>query len=407
MKLVLHIGTEKTGTTSLQRWVIRNREALIGEGSWPCEALGLPDNRALAVMARKGDDPEDGFYRFGIHSPEQHAAFVERTRHALAEEVRAASDAGARVFLISNEHLQSRLYSQEMVDRVAEEVKRLFDDIEVICVLRPQIDAVLSLASTEARVGMKVNRRRFEWVDPAVHYFNYLGLLQRWAGPFGAERVLPIPFRRQPNIVAFFRSYFKLKRDDYVTLPRSNQGLDYRAVAFSNILDLHVFQSEGVVNPNRTIFFDDLPMEESLTLSRDFAQELHARFVAGNAAIAAAWPSITAEDLTPDWSRYPEVGTVDLLDTCDIGPVMRYVVQRLNAELHIARAQTEHQRARAAQAHGRLDNAVAFLEKADRKLDDAALFAPMAERAKALKKEFGDTAARVRAKAESKSEAER
>jgi hypothetical protein len=36
MKLILHIGTHKTGTTSLQAWLANNREALAANGvSYP------------------------------------------------------------------------------------------------------------------------------------------------------------------------------------------------------------------------------------------------------------------------------------------------------------------------------------------------------------------------------------
>ena len=396
MKLLLHIGTEKTGTTSFQRWLQRNNEKLRASGVWHCQSLGLPDNRAMAVMGRRGDDPDDGFYFFGIHSAEDHAAFVERMSAALKAEIAEASAAGSRVFVISGEHMQSRLHEQDMVDRVAAILTPLFDDITVVCVLRPQLDALLSLASTEARVGLKVTRRRFEWIDPQSHYFNYRSLLERWANAFGKEAILPVPLRRNPKIVDFFTQWMELSSDDFEEQPRTNEALDYRTIAFSNQLDLPSFTKEGVVNPNRNIFYEDLPKDNPLSLGRDFAKALQVRFDGENGRLAAAWPTVTTEDLTPDWSRYPEQGTADLLEGCDTGPVLRYVVQRLNAELHLSRAQTDFQRALLARREGRPDEALEYLEKARNRVRDAAFFGPLAENARWLEDDLNGLADAIR-----------
>lgn len=374
MHLVLHIGTEKTGTTSVQAFFRENRARMLSDGVWHAESLGGPDHRGLAVLARRGDDPDDAFHRFHIHSPEDHARFVAETTERLRAEIAAAKATDARTFLISNEHLQSRLYDQESVARVADLLRPLFDSHEVLCVLRPQIEAVLSLTSTEARVGLEVSRRRFEWVDPTVHYFNYLGLLERWADGFGSETILPVAFNRHRDMIGFFRHHLGLEGDGYQTVRPSNRRLDHRAIAFANRLALPVFLSPGTPNPNRTVFFDDLPVEAPLTLSRDFARDIQARFDPGNAEIAARWPTITLDDLTPDWSRYPEIGTLDQLESCDTGPILRYVVQRLNAELHFSKALTEQQRARVAHFNENYENALRFIDDALANLAAAAMF---------------------------------
>ncbi|QHQ35463.1 hypothetical protein [Algicella marina] len=381
MKLLLHIGTEKTGTTSFQRWVDSNNETLRSEGVWHAQTIALPDNRALAVMARDPDKPEDGFNQFNIRTPEDHANFVRNRSGALKKDVAEAKAAGMRVYLISNEHLQSRLFSQQMVDRVAEIVKRHFDEIEVVCFLRPQLDTAISLASTGARVGNRISIKQFEGLQAQGHYYNFKDLLDRWANAFGAENVTPVAFKRNKNTVEFFRRKLGLERTDYQPEVRLNAALDYRAVALSNQLNLPRFFDDGSLNPNRQFFMEEIPFEKPLTLSRHAAQRIHERFQPLNAEIAARWASITEEDLTPDWERYPEQGTIEQLDECDLGPALRYVVQKFNADLALARAQTDIQKARLALRNREFKAVKWQVAQADKKIQAAAAFEPVKERA--------------------------
>ena len=47
MKLILHIGMEKTGTTSLQQWLFQNKILLSNNGFGISEILGEGNNRKL------------------------------------------------------------------------------------------------------------------------------------------------------------------------------------------------------------------------------------------------------------------------------------------------------------------------------------------------------------------------
>ena len=48
MKCVLHIGTAKTATTLLQKWLYSNRDGLAQKGIYLPETIGEPNNRSLA-----------------------------------------------------------------------------------------------------------------------------------------------------------------------------------------------------------------------------------------------------------------------------------------------------------------------------------------------------------------------
>ncbi len=374
MKLVLHIGTEKTATTAAQYWFNDNTEALRAQGIWYAQALGLPNNRALSVMARPSNDREDGFNYFGLDTPEQHAAFVKDRQAQLAADVAQAQAAGARIYLISSEHLQSRLPTHEMVARAAEIVTPLFDAVEVVCFLRPQVDTAISLASTGSRVGNFIDKQFFRTLRPATKFYDYAGLIDRWAQAFGKDALTLVPFKRNPAPVAFFKTHLALDpQAELIPDRRINSTLDYRVVALTN----HVV-GEAQRNAPRTIpqmarryYVDDMPCDAPLSLSLADGQMFHEQFMPMNRQIAAEWPTITEDDLTPRWEKYPEVGTVDKLETADFSAFLQLIFCRFNADLSMQRARIMLHESRTAEREGNMVEAIDLMEKARSNLEAA------------------------------------
>ena len=75
MKLILHIGTAKTGTTTLQHWFASNRESLQAQGIYYPKSLGKVNHRALSIFAMNPERPDDSFYRNKIFSVADHQIF--------------------------------------------------------------------------------------------------------------------------------------------------------------------------------------------------------------------------------------------------------------------------------------------------------------------------------------------
>lgn len=61
MDLIIHIGTEKTGTTSIQNGLHANRDALTQAGIYLPVSLGGHNPRQLATYAMKDGRPDDVF----------------------------------------------------------------------------------------------------------------------------------------------------------------------------------------------------------------------------------------------------------------------------------------------------------------------------------------------------------
>lgn len=193
MKCILHIGTEKTGSTAIQKWLHVNRHALLRSGYLYTESTGSTNNRALPVAAYDLSRRDEFTRRIGLHSDELLRQFQTNVLRHLAEEIRGAREEnGISVVLFSSEHIHSRLVTDTEVARLKHVLGNLgFDDFRVIVYLRNPVDAAASLYSTAIRYG-RTDRHAHPPDDP--YYQNlcdHRGTLLRYVTHFGAAHVTP------------------------------------------------------------------------------------------------------------------------------------------------------------------------------------------------------------------------
>ncbi|GAA1732217.1 hypothetical protein GCM10009809_29640 [Isoptericola hypogeus] len=196
MRALVHIGTEKTGTTSIQEFLSSHRDQLDSVGMHFLRSAGERNNRWLPAACVDLDRPDDFFSTRGIEGAgareQAVAGFVQRFH----QELRSLPERTESV-VISSEHLHSRLVSQAEVDRLAGLLGEHVDEVRVICYLRPQVDLCSSLYSTALRVGHTIDFETFlEQCHPGNPYYDYASLLDRWSSTFGRDS---LTVRRYPQ----------------------------------------------------------------------------------------------------------------------------------------------------------------------------------------------------------------
>ncbi len=333
MDLILHIGCEKTGTTSVQSWFHGNDLTLREQGIWYANAFGRANNRGLMFYGLLPGTPDDQLRAIGVETPDQHIELQAQIARDFAADIAAAREAGAKTYVISNEHCQSRLKTHDMVERTHALLAPHFERITIHCLLRPQLDLCLSLASTLSRNRNVVDRG---WIDremnPNFPYYRFDLLLARWADVYGHDAVVPVSFQRQKDSVRYFEHLLGLTPLGLPRPPVANAALDYRVIAIMNALVRGGYGERPLDYATRT-FINDLPIEQRLSLDRATGMAMQARFDAANQACIAAFPAITADDLTPDWSKYPETGNVDRLHMADdVASLLCAMVDRIRYE---------------------------------------------------------------------------
>ncbi|NNU81576.1 hypothetical protein HMH01_14140 [Halovulum dunhuangense] len=367
MKLLLHIGTEKTGTTALQNWLHVNDKALVSHGIWFSETLDRTTNRKIATYARGFDIPDESFAAYGLTSPERHTAFRAEVEAGLAREVAAARKKRVGHFVISSEHCHSRLLSPEAVADLAGLLGRHFDEIEVVCVLRPQVDLWLSTLSTTVRAGGKIQPDA-KGPFPKNPYFNYLELARLWQGAF--PQLTLVPYKRVRSTIDWFCDRFGLTAGDFAVIPKVNSALDVHTIALVNNLD-RPMAIEGRLNQNRSLFIEELSGGEPLKLGIEKARAIQKRFAGSNRELCEMFPVLTPEMLEPDWSRYDDSDNFDLLAPVPWNAKLSEVVVRLNVEAWIQRAKARLAEAELAALRGEREAAAALWKRAEGCLDAA------------------------------------
>lgn len=186
MKAIVHIGTEKTGTTSIQSFLYQNRLKLHEEGFHFLQCAGKTNNRALPSYCLN-NDREDEFYRnLGITTVEARIAFKRDLIAALEEEL-AGLPSSIQTVIISSEHFHSRIRTVEEMDNVYSLLSTYFNEIEIVCYLRDQVTTCASHYSTALKSGNPSSFAEFiEHCTPGNHYYNYWDMLQKWERCFGS-----------------------------------------------------------------------------------------------------------------------------------------------------------------------------------------------------------------------------
>jgi hypothetical protein len=343
MKLIFHIGTEKTGTTTTQHWAARNRDALMRQGVRYSHVLGPVSHAKLYLCCLSPGRQDEGFRRHNLSTEADRQEFRARLQEEFTTEVGEASKSGCHTFLISNELCHSRLVTLEEVQRAREFLAPHFDEIEVLCGLRPQIDLAVSHTSNVAKGGDRITRAYFERIGPELSYYNYQTFAGRWSTAFGAEKLTLVPIRRTPDFTDVVAARAGIDTTDLQPPVRSNEALDVRVMAMTNAMKAQPLSEGRRTEPFAYIprgVLHDMPCEERLQPGLELARSVQARFEESNRDLTNGRTDVEMADLEPDWSRYEGPGNLDLLEQpCAFSRELADLVQLFNQSIALAQAQ--------------------------------------------------------------------
>jgi hypothetical protein len=186
MRLILHIGTHKTGTTALQQFLYANRESLVTRGlHYATSGHGLPEANAVANALNVGKNRiVENF--FGRH-------------------VGIARRSGAHTILVSAENFYAMTVLDAMARREtrADAVKRdralietfrslvadELESVQIICYFRRPDRYAESLYSQHVKRGISFDDTFGAFlpiIKPALFYNRHI---QAWSGVFGESNV--------------------------------------------------------------------------------------------------------------------------------------------------------------------------------------------------------------------------
>lgn len=242
MKTILHIGLEKTGTTSVQQLLKSNRAALLSQGILVPTSLHPGNNFYLAMASFSSFRPDGLLKAEGIKNQAGLDAFRRKVLTKFQAELKAASS--AKQVLISSEHLQSRLTSVEDIQLLKSNLESVgLNDFEVLVYLREPIRIALSHHGMAIKKGVFVDESFFEPNHPRVsQILGFQRSIEMWQQVFGADalRVRLYPEGQKPSALI----------DDFFSAAGVSQvGLNLNSDAKRNVnLTLGALQILNQVN---------------------------------------------------------------------------------------------------------------------------------------------------------------
>ncbi len=207
-RAIIHIGTGKTGSTTIQALLAANRETIQAEGfAYPVTpgrrnhlklAVYAADKRKAARMARTSRDGDEV------------AALARRFAAELGQELDALP-ASVHTVIFSNEHLTNKVASPESAARLRDLLAPHFDEFRIVVYFRRQDEYAVSLYSTRLRGGSTHEDMLGAMTAPTqAAQLDWAALLDRWGTAFGRAALTPRIFARDAfvdgDLVADFRA---------------------------------------------------------------------------------------------------------------------------------------------------------------------------------------------------------
>ena len=299
MKCLLHIGTEKTGTTLLQDWLLENRDALGAQRVYLPTSLGKRDHRWFTAFFQTR--PDDWTRAKGIKTAEDRA----RVFHGFADRFTAEMDQARQTHdlcIISSEHLHSRLENDDEIANIRQFLDGIFEQVTVLCYFRDQADMAVSLYSTALKAGHTATLDEFltRTVTPKARYYDFKAIADSWSAVFGREqcqfRLYDCTWFEGGDLRLDFLSNLPLRLDpaglSFAT-DRSNQSLTPLAAAACRAVNTHVpYWTETGISPRNLALkarLADLPALQGGTIDSPRKPALRALFADRNAAFLAQY----------------------------------------------------------------------------------------------------------------------
>ena len=179
--------------------MVKNKKLLRQRGIGISESLGHANNVMLAAYAMGHDRSNSIHVEERVVDSDKRIEFDRLIVENFAREIQDLPK-NVQSLVLSNEHCHSNLIDAQEIEKLRELLTRVSDNITVIVYLRRQIDVRVSHYSTLLKLGSSVELGEHIAQLSLSHYYNYLELINLWAGAFGKDKVM-IRIFEKPKLV--------------------------------------------------------------------------------------------------------------------------------------------------------------------------------------------------------------
>lgn len=323
-EVYIHIGTEKTGTTSIQSYLTQNRDKLRCQGILFPTVLGA--NNQLRLPAYAMDAGKHDVVHAIVLSEERNGIddFRKQLRIRLSREL---SSFGGHTVVVSSEHCHSRLRSYDEIARLKSLFDGFSDQVKVVVYLRRQDRVALSLFSTAIKCGKtdidnifpKINAKQLPY------YFNYRQIILQYREVFGDEGVIVRIYEDAINspggLISDFSSIIGIAENDLLIPERVNKSLSYQTQLFLAEFNRHVpWLVNGRLNKQRAnlvSLLENISNGRGKMPSRAGAKEFYNHFGWTNSWVQRELFTEKTHLFDLDFMEYPEIEAEESISYID------------------------------------------------------------------------------------------
>lgn len=187
---IIHIGTVKTGTTLLQRWLRANEASLSQAGVALSTVAGHPASSNLLHYVKQKFKPDYAHPETKVRS-NSCESYTEVFAKELFQEIEKKK-ATHQHFIFSSEHLHIGVLSNREISVLKELLDRHFSEYRIICYFREQSKMRTSLYTTTLHSNNSQHLSDFHrHVGLKNLTYNYGLFLRNWESVFGIKSLRP------------------------------------------------------------------------------------------------------------------------------------------------------------------------------------------------------------------------
>lgn len=281
MTIYFHIGTPKTGTTALQRFLAANREKLAELGYDVPRFLGDENHSKLAAYALEPNRVVPLTIEMKLTDEETREEFASNLERDFENEI---SDSGDYIF--SSEYCTTYLAEESELRRLKSLVSATGQDVRLILYFREPVSFLASRFSTNLKQG-RTNSIRVPADKNFYRWYDYQMIADLWSTVFGRDNL---------TIRLFSRDHLKggdIRRDfcqvlglqesaldfAYATDPMANRSVDYLVGSFllemNRLVPRYVDQKVNPLRGELAVLCEVVSNREGILVPEDIVTQMN------------------------------------------------------------------------------------------------------------------------------------
>lgn len=269
MNCILHIGIEKTGTTSLQEFFILNQNILLSQNYKITHSLGKINNSGLVQLANKN--------RLSTHvknirslNDKSYERFLKKRFQDFKKEIlNTRWPTNNKNVLMSSEFLQSHLNIFDIKNLKSVLQNLGFKTFKIVLVLRSQSEVILSRLSTGVIAGNHYNfLNNSNIIELPEGYlknssmYDYKKTINEWSEVFGINNMLILDFNKIKKH-SLGKNFLKEIDNDFNLRNLKEVQIKNISLPFEITLSLNKFNKDHkLTNKNMRMLVNDLRLLE-------------------------------------------------------------------------------------------------------------------------------------------------